>query len=242
LQIHINPGPGSLVRYRQCDLSARETDVILVSRNTTLHANDVNAVIDAMTNDGLDKKGVLVSIPQAIEGDSKRRGLLEQNSQNNIERVIQLKVGDKVALNNVEISPTPTEYSDESGVGYLISTPKYLLSYVGDTKYAKRVSKPHEIADIVILNVPFIHPKSDEPGMSLEDAIKFIHEVKPILAIVTGFGMKMLESDILDHIRRIQHETKVQTIAAKDGMIINPLSYTSVITQRKLFANRSDAL
>ncbi len=242
MQLHLNPGPGALVRCRQFNINPRETDVILVSRNTTLHANDVNAVIDAMTNDGLDKKGVVVSTPQAIDGDATRHGLLQPSSQQHVERIIQLKVADKVALNNIEITPTPTEFDDEAGVGFLVSTPKYLLSYVGDSRYVRRVAKAHDVADIVILNVPFLQQKGDESGMTIDDAIKFLKDVRPILAIISGFGMKMIEADVLEQIRRIQHETKVQTIAAKDGLIVNPLSFTTTITQKKLFTERSEAI
>lgn len=242
MQFHINPGPGSLVRYKQFDISARETDVVLVSRNTTLHANDVTAVVDAMTNGGLDKKGVIVSTPQAIEGNQLRHGIVEPFAQHYVERTIALKLGDKVALNNVEITPTPTEHSDSDGIGFLISTPKFLLSYVGDTKYAKKVTKAHEPADILILNVPFIIQKGEEPGLTVDDAIKFIQDVRPILAIITGFGVKMVESDILEQVRKIQLETKVQTLAAKDGLILNPLSFTATLKQRKLFANTSDSI
>ena len=242
MQLHLNPGPGSLVRCKQFEINPRETDIILVSRNTTLCAGDVTAQVDAMTNGGLDKKGVIVSTPQAIEGSSERTSIAQPYAQQLVERVIPLRVGDKVALNNIEITPTPTDFSDEASVGYLISTPKFLLSYVGDTRYSKKIAKAHDVADIVILNVPFPQPKGDEAGMSIDDAIKFLQDVRPILAIITGFGMKMIESDILDLIRKIQHETRVQTLAAKDGLIVNPLSFTTTLKQRKLFTERQDAL
>ncbi len=57
-QFHIDPGPGALVMAKQYGVNLRENTAILVSNNKLYHANDVNAVIDAMTYSGFDKKGV----------------------------------------------------------------------------------------------------------------------------------------------------------------------------------------
>ena len=46
----------------------------------------------------------------------------------------------------------------------------------------------------------------------------------------------MVKSDPLYEAREIQKETKVQTIAAKDGMVLNPVSYSVYQGQRTLHA------
>ena len=66
------------------------------------------------------------------------------------------------------------------------------------------------------------------------DAIKLIQIAKPQLAIISHLGIKMLESDLLTLIRNIQRETKVQTIVAKEGMVIDPKSYSATQRQKRL--------
>ena len=55
-QFHIDPGPGSLVMAKNCGVNLRANTALLISHNHLNHANDVNAVISAMTYDGFDKK------------------------------------------------------------------------------------------------------------------------------------------------------------------------------------------
>ena len=44
----------------------------------------------------------------------------------------------------------------------------------------------------------------------------------------------MIRADPLYEIREIQKQTKVQTLAAKDGMFINPISYSASEGQKTL--------
>ena len=53
---------------------------------------------------------------------------------------------------------------------------------------------------------------------TLEVVDKILKEVKPKLAIMTHFGLKMLSIDPIDEAKRITKETGVKTLAAFDGM------------------------
>ena len=67
-----------------------------------------------------------------------------------------------------------------------------------------------------------------------DDAIKILKQTQPSLAIITHFGNKMIQADILCETRKIQQESKVQVIAAKDGMKVNPESYSSKLKTKTL--------
>jgi len=54
------------------------------------------------------------------------------------------------------------------------------------------------------------------------------------LAIIQHFGFDMLKADPLLEARDIQRVTGVQTIAAKDGLIITPASYDAGSKQKRL--------
>jgi phosphoribosyl 1,2-cyclic phosphodiesterase len=80
-----------------------------------------------------------------------------------------------------------------------------------------------------------VHPfNNKENQLSSDDAVKIINKVKPKLTIITHFGIKMLKADPLYEAREIQKKTGVQIIAAKDGMVINPISYSAGLRQRTL--------
>ena len=111
---------------------------------------------------------------------------------------------------------------------FLISFKKCLFS---DTKYSAEIAEQYKDSGILILKMK--DPvKENNDGLSNEDVVKIIQRINPRLVMLTGFGVKMMEADILYQAREIQKETKVQVIATKDGMVISPTSYAAKEGQR----------
>lgn len=233
-QFHIDPGPGSLVMAKQCGVNLRENTAVLVSSNKLYHSNDVNAVIDAMTYSGFDKKGVLITNKSVVNGTENTLPSLSLFYRDCLERFIVLKSGQRVGINEVEIVALKTSNLNEASIGFKFITPYFTLSYSSDTKYSRELIEDYNNSDILVLNVTAPKKSDSKNTLCIEDAVKIIKEVKPRLAIITHFGMKMLESDPLYEVREIQKQTGVQTIAAKDGLSINPSSYAATASQKLL--------
>jgi phosphoribosyl 1,2-cyclic phosphodiesterase len=70
-QIHVDPGPGALVRALSHvpPLNPRELDAIVLSHKHLDHSGDVNALIEAMTSGGFRRRGALLAPPDAFEGE-----------------------------------------------------------------------------------------------------------------------------------------------------------------------------
>ncbi len=230
LNFLINPGPGSLVRAKQYQLNLREVDIVIVTENTLLSANDVNAVIDGMTNGGLDTKGVLACHPSVLEGTTKAYPAVSPLHKNYVEKIITLRPQNKIALNSVEIIPVEIK---GDGYGLIVNTEGSSIGYTSNTGFSKAVAEEYAGCDVIVICVPNVSKKSDTK-LNIDDAIKFIDIAKPRLCVVTNFGTKLLETDLLSSIRLIQRETKVETIAAKEGLIIDPKSYAASEKQRRL--------
>lgn len=235
-QFHIDPGPSSLIMAREVGVNLRGNTALLVSHNHLNHCNDINAVIDAMTYSGFDKTGVLIANDTAINGSQTYIPFLQEYYKNCLERYIVLNAGQKVGINDVEIMALKAKHSETNAIGFKFFTPQYTLTYSGDTKYSAEVVEEYKNSNILILNVPFLKKEKDNDGLSKEDAVKIINAVKPRLTIITHFGMDFIKSDPLYEVREIQKETNCQVIAAKDGMVINPLSYSVEQGQRTLVA------
>lgn len=233
-QLHIDPGPGTLVKAAEFGVPIRNTTAILVSNTSLYRCNDVQALIDALTISGLDRTGVLISCKELICGDEKGNRYLLDTYKEYVERFICLEPGNKVAINNVEIRALPVKHKSPSSIGFKILTSRFVLGYLGDTAYSAELVEELKDSDLLILNV--MNPQDNKMPYTLctEDAIKIINHVKPKLAIITGFGIKMINEDILEETRSIQRATGIQTLAAKDGMVINPLSYAVNLRQRTL--------
>ncbi len=220
---------------KNAGINLRATTALLVSHNHINHCNDINAVIDAMTYSGFDRKSVLVSNKTVINGRPNEEPFLQKRYRDFLERCIVLKAGRKVGINDVEIIALKAKHSDPSAIGFKLITPEYTISYSGDTMYSVETLAGYENSNVLILNVPCLNKEEDRYNLCKDDAIKIISAVKPRLAIITHFGANFIKSDPLYEARGMQKETNVQVIAATDGMIINPLSYSVDQGQKTLY-------
>jgi len=234
-QYHIDPGPGALVMAKEAGLNLRANTALFVTHNHLNHCNDINAVIDSMTYGGFDKKGVLVANSTVINGTTNHVPFLQKYYRDFLERFIVLGEGGKVGINDIEVRAIKAKHSEPNAVGYRFITPDYTLTYTGDTTYSVENLSEYENSNVLILNVPGLKKEDSRDNLCKEDAIKIIKKVNPRLAIITHFGINFLKADPLYEIREIQKETNCQVIAAKDGMVINPLSYSVEEGQKSLF-------
>jgi len=187
-QFHIDPGPGSLVTAKMMAVNLRETTAVFVSKNELNSANDLNAVISAMTLDGLDKKGVLVCPSSVIIDESKKENpYLNRKYKQFLEKSINIDNTRKLAINNIEIEVIKLKDHISDAAGYKFVTQRFNMAYIPDTAYSEQMIEEMKEIDILILCVP--DPKNAKRGdhMNSSDAEKIISHVKPQLAILTGF-------------------------------------------------------
>jgi ribonuclease BN (tRNA processing enzyme) len=234
LQLHIDPGPGALVRAKEFGVNARATNAILVSHNHLNHSHDLNAVIEAMTLGGFDKKGVLIASNSVVNGGEGNSAALGTFAGSCLERIIVVGGGQKTAVEDLEVHAVITAHSDPTSVGFRILAPSFTLGYTGDTAFRKEISVSFEGCDILILNMTFPGNEKSDNHLNREGVIKMVAHIKPKLAILTHFGFEMLRGDPLIEARQIQLSTGIQTISAHDGLSISPATYAAKSGQSRL--------
>ena len=168
------------------------------------------------------------------KGDENEIPGLKKRSSNFVERVLALEPGTKIGINNINIYVTKTKHFDSEGIGFIFETPKYRIGYASDTEYTDEIAAQYEKCGILILNCKY--PKDMKMGghLNVEDAAKFIKKATPKIAVITHFGVKMLEADPMYQARELQRETGVEVVVAKDGLLINPVSFSSRMRQSTL--------
>jgi len=203
---------------------------VFVSNPSTLNSSDLNAVLEGMSVDGLDRIGVLVTSKEVVDGSEKNISVLKKKNYECVERIITLEPGNKISINDINIIPTKTKHPDYEGLGFIFQTHKYSIGVVSDTLFDEEVASQYKGCEVLIINCK--SPKNhDEGGLNRESVIKFIRIAKPKLVIMTGFGIKMIQADPLFEARAIQTEVKVEVVAAKDGLMINPITYSTGMKQ-----------
>ena len=234
LQIHIDPGPGSLIYAKRLNIDVSKTSVFLVSHQHIDHANDINLLIDIVTEGAKSKKGHLITNGQVIKESLNpfHKNALEKisifdNSSDNPETII---------IDGIQISSTMTKNHD-GAVGFKIKTANFSIGYTSDSGYFADLSKQFKGCDILIINnlVPF--GSSCKYHLSSSDTVKFLNKInpKPKLAIITHFSQGIIKANPIYEAREIKKQTGVQVIAASDGMIIDPISYAIEEDQKSLW-------
>ncbi|MFP4117999.1 MAG: MBL fold metallo-hydrolase [Candidatus Woesearchaeota archaeon] len=225
-QIHIDPGPGTLCQYKNFKLNPRNTISLIVTNYDMGHCADTNPMVSAMTHDGLDTRGVLIGAKSIIEGSEHENAILWKRYKSYLEKNIVLKQGERVGINEFDIHAIPSRSDDATGFGLKIYTPDFTVGYTSDTKFMPMMMRNLEDVDILIIKTVFPEDEENATRMTTLDATRMINECIPRLAILTGFGSKMISSDPLFIARRIHRETGVYVIGAQDGLSINPRDYT----------------
>ncbi|MBN1792502.1 hypothetical protein JW826_02350 [Candidatus Woesearchaeota archaeon] len=230
-QFFLDPGPGSLIRARQADVNIRDTIAVLASTPSINFSNDLNVIVDTLTVSGLDVMGVVVAAKSVIEGDDNEVPVLSKKSSSWVERVISLEPGRKISINNINILPTRTSFPESHSIGFIFETQKYRIGYTSETEYSEDVADQYKNCDILILTCKNPKGLRERGCMNCDDAASFLRRARPSRAIITGFGIKLIQSNPIQEARELQRDTKVEVLAASDGLVINPASFAARMKQ-----------
>ena len=214
--LHLDPGPGALVRAKQYGISLRRLSGVLISHCHPDHYTDGEVVIEAMTLDKK-KKGFLIASKAVLEGHENYRPVISPYHLEKLGFYQALKPGESVKVEGLEILGTPTRHEEPTGIGFLIKGEK-TFGYTSDTEFFPELPDFFRDADCLVINCLRPRGQTWPEHMDSGGAKELIGKVKPKLAILTHFGMKMLRGVAERETRWIQEETGVKTLAAKDGM------------------------
>jgi len=213
VEILLDPGPGTLVQATKRKLKASKLQAIILSHRHLDHSADVNIMIEAMTEGGLRRKGILFAPSDALEEDPVVLHYLRPY----LERIETLEEGKSYSIGEISVhTPIRHQHAGET-YGVVFDTPRHTISYLVDTRFFEELCL-HYKGDLLILNVVRLEPGGPFDHLSAAEAGEIIKELKPRAAILTHFGMTMWRAKPWEVARRLSDETGVRVIAARDGM------------------------
>lgn len=218
--LHVDPGPGALVRTHQFGLDPFKLDGVFISHAHTDHYNDAEILIESMTRGMTKYKGHIFGSLSVIKG-YKHWGPCISKYHLSKSRSHLIQKGRAVKWDDISIKGVKTIHGDPTGVGFQLKVNDLTISYTADTSYYSKLPEYHDGADILIGSV--IRSGSDRIKGHLcgDDFSKLVEKVKPKLAIMTHLGMKVIMNKPDAEARRISKKSNCKVIAAKDGMIID---------------------
>lgn len=221
--VMIDPGPGCLVRCLSSKpkLNPMDLDGIILTHRHIDHSNDVNIMIEAMTNGGFKKKGIVFAPKDAIEDDP----VILKYIRNHVEKIEILKEKQDYKIGNISFSTPVKHLHRVETYGLNINGKSNTISIITDTKYFKGIESFYK-GEILIINVVLFEEKPEIDHLSLKDAEKILSINKPKLGILTHFGMTMIKSKPWEIAEDLSKKLNVKVIAAGDGMEIDLYKYS----------------
>ncbi len=216
-KIHVDPGTGAVARASAKRINPLSTDAVLVSHCHPDHYTDAEVFIEAMTKGMTKRAGVVGASRSVLLGNHELGPAISKYHKSKLKSEYVLTPGDKFKIGDIGVEALPTRHSDPDCIGFKFFTDKGIISYTSDTEYFEGMTDFYRDSSLMIINV--IRSKNERLKWHLcsDEVIKILNEVRPQTAIITHFGMKMIPVAGKEA-ERIERETGVSVIAARDGM------------------------
>jgi phosphoribosyl 1,2-cyclic phosphodiesterase len=214
----IDPGPGALVRCLSSrpKLNPLDLDGIILTHRHLDHANDINVMIEAMTNGGFKKRGIVFTPKDCLEDDP----VIFHYFRDHVDSIEVLKEKGTYSIGNITFTTPVKHMHGVETYGLNISGANKTLSIITDTRYFETLAA-HYTGDILIINVVRVDDKPGIDHLSLKDAEKILSQNQPKVGVLTHFGMTMLTAKPWVLAEKLTQKLGIRVLAARDGMVLD---------------------
>jgi phosphoribosyl 1,2-cyclic phosphodiesterase len=215
----IDPGPGTLVKCAASrpPIDASALTAVVLTHGHIDHSNDVNILIDAMTYGGIRKRGKLFAPRECLAGEN---AVVLKYVKDYLEDIIVLEESHKYSVGELTFATSVRHHHSTETYGLKFQLDGKNVSFLVDTKFFPGLLKSYRNSDTLIINVvrKTLFEKAEIMHLSLEDAKKIIVAIKPRRAVLTHFGMTMLQAKPWELARALEQELGIEVRAASDGL------------------------
>jgi phosphoribosyl 1,2-cyclic phosphodiesterase len=214
-QILVDPGPGCLVHAVRRRLDPAKLRAIILSHKHLDHSGDVNVMIEAMTEGGHRKRGVLFAPSDALHRD--KDPVVLRYLQAWPEAVEVLSEGKSYRVDGVTFHTPVRHVHPVETYGLIFETRGHTFSWIVDTRAFPQLSRAYR-GELLIMNVVRLKPGLDVDHLTVPDVKQVLLDIRPQAAILDHFGMTVWQAHPWEIARQLTEETGVRVTAARDGM------------------------
>jgi phosphoribosyl 1,2-cyclic phosphodiesterase len=211
-RISLDPGPGAIVQYAKRKVDLTKLDAIVISHRHLDHSNDVNVMIEAMTDGGFRHRGRVYCPGDALTDDP----VVLKYTRNFPQEIVPLEPETEYTVGDVTFTTTPRHVHQVETFGFRFGS---RLGWVTDTAYYDGIAEQHK-ADVMVIHLVLMECRPGLPHLCLEDAERIIREARPRLAILTHFGMTVWRAHPWELAADLTQRIGTEVKAARDGMSI----------------------
>lgn len=221
-QIHVDPGPGALVRAlaHVPPCNPRDLDAIVLSHKHLDHSGDVNALVEAMTSGGFRRRGALLAPADAFDVEP----VVLPYVRRFVARIERLEPSSgPYVIGDVEIHTSVAHVHAVLTYGLHFSHGGLRVAYLPCGRFFDGLAADYArlSPDVLIVNVLRYRDEAKVDHLTWEGARAVVAGVRPKVAVFQHFGTKMLEADPHRLAQEVEDELGLRAIAAYDGLTLD---------------------
>lgn len=225
VRVVLDPGPGTLVRCARSrpPVDVTSLDGVILTHVHIDHTCDVNVLVDALTDGGLRRRGVLFAPRECLEGEN---AVVLRYLRPFLQEVVVLEPETDYRVGGLEFrTSVPHRHGVDRDVetyGVMFRMAGRTVSFMVDTAWFPELAAAYAESDVLIMNV-VRHVASSNPGvrhLSSVDAERLLEEIRPEKAVLTHFGMTMLKAKPWLVAEEMSARLGLPVVAATDGMVL----------------------
>ncbi len=218
-QIHVDPGPGALVRALSHvpPCNPRELDAVVLSHKHLDHSGDVNVLIEAMTSGGFRRRGAVFAPADAFDDEP----VVLPYACRFVERLERLEPSSgPYRIGDVDLYTSMRHVHAVQTHGLHFVYGEMRVAYLPCGRYFDGLAADYagRRPDVLIVNVLRYRDEMRVDHLAWADARRVVTEVRPKVAVFQHFGTKMLEADPPRLAAQLEDELGLRAIAAYDGL------------------------
>jgi len=215
--IIIDPGPGSLIRIFERGLEPRDLNVVVLSHRHLDHVADVASVVESATDANKNKLDLLLAPYDALDGEDP---VVLKYTKKGFKRIEIISMKNQYQLEEITIRPLIPHIHQGATVYSLEFRYKdKIFIYVPCGKFYEDMLYAYpQNPDLMVFNTTFVKPNLNYYHLSAEEVEKIIDKVRPKKVVLTHFSINMLKANPKKVAEGIKERTKVEVMAAHDGM------------------------
>jgi len=188
----------------------------LVSHQHLDHSADLNIMVDAITEGGFKKRGILF-----LTESSFNEPILLPYLRNFLEKIEILKSRTSYECSPFYFKTTCELKHTAENYGLIFDLPDgKKLGFITDTAYFEGLEEEFSEANYLVINTVRLTPKEGVLHLSIPDVKKILTKLRPELAVLTHFGMTMIRANPFKVAKELSEELGLKIVSAYDGMVL----------------------
>lgn len=212
-RVSLDPGPGAIVQYAARRIDLTTLDAIVVSHRHLDHVNDLNVMVEGMTDGGFAHRGTVMCPSDALDEDPVLLRYLRRFPR----EIVRLAPETAYSVGAVTFTTSARHVHQVETYGFRFGD---RLGWVTDTAYYEGIAEQHA-AKVMLLHTILLHCHSHLPHLCVADVERIIREARPERAYLTHYGKTVWNANPDEIAAGMSQRLGIDVRAAHDGLTID---------------------